>query len=104
MSGLSHRIDVDNSLLAQQKANLKLSASQPGKSLLNRLARPNKPSTPLNKSVAGGDKVNRAKARAVSGQKMDVDRPAPKEKFKAKTQEELDEEMRAYEMQRRFAA
>lgn len=97
------RVSVaDGRLLAQQKANLKQSSAS-GKSLLNRLARPSKPSTPPQKNIGGVDKVQRAKARAASSQ-MDVDRPIAKEKFRAKTQEELDEEMRAYERQRRFAA
>jgi hypothetical protein len=98
-------------LLAQQKANLKLSASQPGKSLLNRLNKPaNKPAstgkgTPPNSKAKAptSDKVARAKAKQNSSNKMEVDQPVRKEKPAPKTQAELDEEMRAYERQRRFA-
>lgn len=101
------------SLLAQQKANMKLSASQPGKALLNRLNKPAStgkatPPPPANKkkgTPAGADKVSRAKAKANSS-RMEVDEPARKSKERSapKTQAELDDEMAAYERQRRFAA
>lgn len=62
---------------------------------------------PANKKKAvpaGGDKVSRAKAKANSS-KMEVDEPARKSKERSvpKTQAELDDEMAAYERQRRFA-
>lgn len=107
------------SLLAQQKANLKLSASQPGKSLLNRLNKPSNagkaasPNPNANNSRSKGtpvqDKVARAKAKANSSNKMEVDEPSRKSKERSvpkvapKTQADLDEEMRAYDRQRRFA-
>ncbi len=55
----------------------------------------------------GADKVSRAKKAAAKPQAMDVDKaPKPKEaapKPKPKSQADLDEEMKAYERQRRFA-
>jgi hypothetical protein len=60
------------------------------------------------KGAAGGkDKVTRAKKDA--GGRMDVDKapapaPAAATQAKPKTQAQLDEEMKAYERQRRFAA
>lgn len=56
----------------------------------------------------GADKLSRAKKAAAKPAAMDVDRapkPKPKEapKAKPKTQSDLDEEMKAYERQRRFA-
>lgn len=81
---------------------------------MNRLNKPtNKPTstgkaTPPNSKQKGtpvADKVARAKAKQNSSNKMEVDEPARKSKEKSvpKTQAELDEEMRAYERQRRFA-
>jgi hypothetical protein len=105
-----------DSLLAQQRANLK---SAPGKALLSRLNTSH--SSPSHTTSAkakiqtarvasgnGADKVNRAKAN-VNKNAMEVDKPVTANgqgqgqgKKKPKTQEELDEEMRVYERARRF--
>jgi hypothetical protein len=89
---------TDDSLLAKQKANLK-AAGSPGSGLLSRL---NVPKTKAKRVSTGNDKT----ARAKKSMAMDVDKekPTKKEKLRPKTQEELDEEMRAYERARRFAA
>lgn len=104
-------------LLAQQKANLKLSASQPGKALLSRLNKqapgaPGGKSTPPNskgKGAPAAEKVSRAKAKSNSN-KMEVDEPftakkggGGRERSVPKTQAQLDDEMRQYERERRFA-
>ena len=80
---------------------------------MNRLNKPaNKPTpgkaTPPNsksKGTPASDKVARAKTKQNSSSKMEVDEPARKSKEKSapKTQADLDEEMRAYDRQRRFA-
>lgn len=102
-------------LLEKQRASLK--TKNPGQALLSRLKIPKgSPAAKANaaKKIAakgaakgkGADKVARAKKGAA---KMEVDsKPAPaakkEEKAKPKTQAQLDEEMRAYERARRFAA
>jgi hypothetical protein len=97
-------------LIAQQKANMKLSQSQPGKALLGRMNRPTSSPAPLQKGKGKGtpssDKMARAKAQANSSMKMEVDQPLKKGKEKPvpKTQAQLDEEMRLYERGRKFAA
>ena len=59
---------------------------------------------------SGSEKVGRAKVRAgKDGMEVDVDpnvrvRSSIKEKAEPKTQQQLDEEMRAWERTRRFAA
>lgn len=100
-------------LIAQQRANMKLSASQPGKALLGRLNKPSSSPAPQGgnkgkgKGTPSSDKVARAKAQA-NNNKMDVDQPLQvkkgKEKPVQKTQAQLDEEMRVYERQRKFGA
>jgi hypothetical protein len=107
------------SLLDKQRAAIK-KAKNPGDVLLSRLAKGGpKPATKKTaaaaavkakvgkgkgvKAAAGKDKVARAKRD--SG-RMDVDKPAPAPAAavaKPKTQAQLDEEMKAYERQRRFA-
>jgi hypothetical protein len=102
------------SLIAQQKANLKSSSS--GKALLSRLAKSNPSASSSTKTkaktarvVIGADKVGRAKAKG-NKDAMDIDQDrtpgvgVQQGKKKAKSQEELDEEMRLYERSRRFAA
>ncbi|GMK59276.1 hypothetical protein CspeluHIS016_0702910 [Cutaneotrichosporon spelunceum] len=101
----------------QRKAVAK---GHPGELLLSRLNKPAKGSPAAKNAAAtmqskkagakGADKLSRAKKVANKPGAMDVDR-APKHKSKAKeapkakpkTQEDLDEEMKAYERQRRFA-
>jgi hypothetical protein len=102
-----------NRLIAQQKANMKLSVSSPGRALLGRLNKPSSSPAPAGgnkgkgKGTPSSDKVGRAKAQA-NNNTMDIDQPLPvkkaKEKPVQKTQAELDEEMRVYERSRRFAA
>lgn len=112
---------ADPRLLEKQRKAL--AKAHPGEALLSRLAKSPK-SSPVAKGKAaaavkgkkagakGADKVSRAK----KSNAMDVD-SGPKQKPKAKqepkpqqqkpkpkTQAELDEEMKAYERQRRFAA
>lgn len=114
------RRPADPSLLDKQRHAL--AKAHPGEALLSRLAKSPKGS-PVTKSKAaaavqskkagakGTDKVSRAK----KSNAMEVDKPKPKPKqdkaaqqqpvkAKPKTQAELDEEMKAYERQRRFAA
>lgn len=97
------------SLLEKQRAALKKKGS-PGDVLASRLGKSKPPAAKTAaakkaKAPAGGAaKVARAKK-----EKMDIDTPPnakgkQKEKARPKTQAELDEEMRAYERQRRFAA
>ena len=101
-------------LLARQKANMK--GKSPGMALAGRLSNPKVPTMASNKaknarhvSAGGSAKVGRAKANA-SKDAMDVDRPvtgkskSANEKPAKKTQEQLDEEMRTWDRQRRFAA
>lgn len=80
--------DPCGSLLAQQKANLN-GGGRPGAALLSRIAKPNAKPSPA-------AKVNRAK------QAIAVERAPAASKPKAKTQAELDEEMRLYTRQSRF--
>ncbi|WWD19755.1 hypothetical protein CI109_104219 [Kwoniella shandongensis] len=96
-------------LLEKQKANLSKNGKS-GAALLSRLQ--GAPGThaaktkPKPKQLASGAaKVGRAKANT-NKNAMEVDKPvqAKKEKPKPKTQADLDEEMRAYERARRFAA
>lgn len=109
-----------------EKQRKALAKAHPGEALLSRLAKSPKGS-PVTKGKAalavkskkagakGADKVSRAKKSAA----MDVDRtpkskpkqeakPQPPKqealKAKPKTQAQLDEEMKAYERARRFAA
>ncbi|KAK8853324.1 hypothetical protein IAR55_004028 [Kwoniella newhampshirensis] len=96
-------------LLEKQKANLSKSGRS-GAALLSRLqATPgaaNAKTKPKPKRLSTGNaKIGRAKVNT-NKNAMDVDKPvqAKKEKPKPKTQAELDEEMRAYERARRFAA
>lgn len=116
---LPDRLDETNEcgrLLAQQKANIKGKA--PGASLLGRIARPtnNSPSHPAAKTKpqsvrlsSGTDKVGRAKGKANgNGSRMEVDQEVKggakgKERPKVKTEAELNEEMRLWERERRFA-
>lgn len=91
-----------------------MSATHPGKALLSRLNKPTSSPAHLNNSKSSGrskgtptnDKVSRAKAQA-NNNKMEVDQPLKKGKEKEKpvikSQADLDEEMRAYDRQRRFA-
>ncbi|RXK40390.1 hypothetical protein M231_02373 [Tremella mesenterica] len=94
------------SLIATQRANLR----HPGNTLLSRLDHP----TPYSKNkkpvpIATATKAKVIRAKTVANGKMDVDQPlksaAPygKERGRPKTQVELDEEMRLYERERRFA-
>ncbi|BEI81908.1 hypothetical protein CcaverHIS002_0210680 [Cutaneotrichosporon cavernicola] len=100
----------------QRKA---VARANPGEALLSRLAKPAKGSPAAKKTAAtvqskkagakGADKVSRAKKAASKPAAMEVDKaPKPKAleavpKAKPKTQHDLDEEMKAYERQRRFA-
>ncbi|CAK9782840.1 unnamed protein product [Cutaneotrichosporon oleaginosum] len=99
-----------------EKQRKAVAKSNPGEVLLLRLAKPAKGSPAAKKAAAhvqskkagakGADKVSRAKKAAAKPAAMDVDKapkPKPQEKPKPKTQTELDEEMKAYERQRRFA-
>jgi hypothetical protein len=92
-------------LLAAQRAGQK----HPGASLLSRLAKPAKPSAVVKRSVSGNDKIARAKksmamdVNGSKGQGRQQVKDKPKEAPKAKTVQELDEDMRAYERTRRFA-
>ena len=112
---------LTNSLLARQKANM----SKPGNQLLGRMAKPHATSSAVKGKAgkagkaAAPQKVARAKQNA-NKNSMDIDPPLAKAaggagngkapgaqaaaKPKAKTQEQLDEEMKAWERQRRFAA
>ncbi|KAK4687803.1 hypothetical protein P7C73_g2310, partial [Tremellales sp. Uapishka_1] len=87
-------------IMAAQKAH------GPGSSLLSRLAKSSpqaKTKTkPKHKGSTGDDKVARAKKSSSTA--MEVDKKVVEPKKKVKTQAELDEEMRAYERARRFAA
>ncbi|WRT70101.1 uncharacterized protein IL334_007095 [Kwoniella shivajii] len=102
--------DKQLALIHKQKANLAKSGA-PGAALLSRLQASPASRAPTAKSKAkpqklstGNAKVGRAKSN-VSKNSMDVDKsPVNKAlKPKAKTQADLDEEMRAYERARRFA-
>lgn len=109
---------LTGSLLARQKANM----SKPGNQLLGRMAKPHTTSSAAKGKAgkaAAPQKVARAKQNA-NKNAMDIDPPLAKAaggaangkaptapaaaKPKAKTQEQLDEEMKAWERQRRFAA
>jgi hypothetical protein len=108
---------ADPSLVEKQRKAI--AKANPGEALLSRLAKPAKGSPAAKKAAAtvagkkagakGADKVSRAKKAAAKPQAMDVDKapkPKPKEaapKAQPKTQADLDEEMKAYERQRRFA-
>lgn len=98
--------------------------NKPGNQLLNRMAKPHSTSATAKakgaKVVAQPAKVTRAKQNANKNNAMDIDPPLAKPatngkaggaaapvsagKPKVKTQAELDEEMKAWERQRRFAA
>ncbi|WVF72873.1 hypothetical protein IAT40_007691 [Kwoniella sp. CBS 6097] len=102
--------DKQSALLERQKANLAKKGSA-GNALLSRLqsspaGHASKAKGKTQRLSTGTAKVGRAKANA-SKDAMDIDKPVvsqpKKEKPKAKTQAELDEEMRAYERARRFA-
>jgi hypothetical protein len=89
-------------LIAKQKANLK--AASQGAALLARMKSDKKPGA-AKRAVSGADKIARAKAKA-SGGGMDVDKPITAKKPvkpAKKTQADLDNEMRLYDRQRRFA-
>ncbi|WVR00070.1 hypothetical protein IAU59_007212 [Kwoniella sp. CBS 9459] len=104
--------DKQSALLEKQRANLASKKGSAGNALLSRLqsspaGHAAKTKAKTQRLSTGTAKVGRAKANA-SKDAMDVDKPlvsqtAKKEKPKAKTQAELDEEMRAYERARRFA-
>ena len=78
--------------------------------LLSRLKPSKKPTgqPTARRTVSAGTiaKVGRAKAKAGGPSPMEVDRPSQvkKESSGKKTQAQLDEEMRAYDRQRRFGA
>ncbi|ORX35370.1 hypothetical protein BD324DRAFT_652503 [Kockovaella imperatae] len=108
-----------SALLAKQRANLK--NKSPGNALSSRISGPKVPTLASTKAknartISGGGgggatKVGRAKA-AANKDAMDVDKPASKAKAAVPkaprpervTQQKLDEEMRAWDRERRFAA